>query len=54
MTFGMQPQYDGMFIKLEEDFQQCNGIGTLCRKYASREADGKVKQHTEVARTQAL
>jgi hypothetical protein len=29
-----------MFIKLEEDFHQCNGIGTLCQKYSSRGAEG--------------
>jgi len=39
MTFSMQAQYDGTFIKLE-DFQQCNGIGTLCLKYSSRGAEG--------------
>jgi len=39
MTFSLQAQYDGTFIKLE-DFQQCNGIGALCLKYSSRGAEG--------------
>ena len=40
MTYSMQAQYDGMFIRLEKDSQQCNGIGTLCQKYSSRGAEG--------------
>jgi len=42
----MQAQYDGTFIKLEQDFQQCSGIGTLCPKYSSRGAEGVKRSNT--------